>query len=123
VTVKVGFERAPAGRAFALLARLGPRWGRTTARALARIGALFRGGSSGGAVVVDLAWPGGASRRAALVAERDGQRMAALPAALAAHALVSGAARDRGALTASELLGAEGLVAAVTAAGFRRASD
>jgi hypothetical protein len=55
---------------------------------------------------------------AALLADHDGQRMAALPGALAACALQDGTATARGALTAYGLLGAQALVAGVTAAGY-----
>jgi hypothetical protein len=118
VTVKVAFESALATRAFALAARSGLRPGDRTARLLVRLGRLLPGGTSGGAVVTELAWPDGSRRSAAVVAERAGQRMAALPCALAARALASGVPA-KGALTAYELLGARGLLAALAAAGFR----
>ncbi len=120
LSVLVGFENRLAGPLFLLLARAGSRWGRRTASVLAHLGRLSQGGSSGGTVVVDLFWPDGLAVRAGLHAAREGQRMAALPAALAAHALESGRATARGALTVAELLGNEALLGEMTAAGFER---
>jgi hypothetical protein len=119
VTVKLGFELRAATLAFAILARLGLSYGERTARFLTRVGRLSSAGSSGGVVIAELFWADGAVRRAGLYAARDGQRMAALPAALAAEALLGGSARSRGALTAHELLGPRGLISGVVAAGFR----
>jgi hypothetical protein len=118
VTVRVGFENRIAGPAFALLARLGPRWGTRTAALLAGLGTLSRGGSSGGVVMSEIFWPDGAVRRAALHATQGGQRLAAVPAALPAWALETGSATLRGAVTAYEILGAEVLVSQMRAAGF-----
>lgn len=118
VSVKVGFELRPATLVFAALARLGPLYGKRTARVLAWLGRGARGlGSSGGAVVTELFWEDASVGRAALVAAEGGQRMAALPCALAAAALTSGVSA-RGALTAYELLGAGTLVAETERAGF-----
>jgi len=120
VTVLVGFENALAGPVFAALARLGPRWGARTAALLAPIGGLDRRGHSGGVVMAELLDGDGTTRRAALHAARDGQRLAAVPAALVAQALETGTAARRGAYTAYELLGAETLVAQTADAGFER---
>jgi hypothetical protein len=119
VTVNVGFESRAGTAAFALLARAGRGYGAGLARVLRGIASLVPGGTSGGVVLAELFWPDGTMRRAALRAERDGQRMAALPCALAVHALADDASLPRGALTADELLGAEALVSGVAAAGFR----
>jgi len=119
VGVKVGFERRAATTAFALLARLGSGYGSRLARLLGWLGGLAPGGTSGGIVQVELFWKDGTTRRAALLAEGGGQRMAALPCVLAVRALDDGSATARGALTAYELLGAEALVRAVAAAGYR----
>ena len=118
VWVKVGFESRLATAAFAALARWGSGYGDATARVFAALGRLAIGGSSGGTVVSELFFAGGRARRAALHAPRDGQRMAALPAALAARALEDGSATARGAFTAYELLGAETLVARMVDADF-----
>jgi NAD(P)-dependent dehydrogenase (short-subunit alcohol dehydrogenase family) len=119
VAVKVGFERRAATAAFALFARLGSGHGAGLARLLSWLGSLTPGGTSGGVVQVELFWQDGTVRRAALVGDGDGQRMAAQPCVLAVRALDGGSARARGALTAYELLGARALVGAVTAAGYR----
>jgi hypothetical protein len=72
--------------------------------------------------MVELFTDGGAGRRAALVSRDAGQRMAALPAALAALAL-DGETAARGALTACELLGARPLVDALVADGCELVID
>ena len=128
VTVKVGFEWDVVNRAFALLARLPPRVRRASAALLARAGGMApRFGSSGGAVLTELSGNGADAPRdghrswAAAVARRDGQRMAALPCALAA-ARLTGASGARapmaGAVTAYELIGATPLLRALEGAGF-----
>jgi hypothetical protein len=119
LSVFVGFERAAAGAAFSLLARCGPLWGPRMARIVTALGSLSRGGSSGGVVLAELVWRDGSTRRAALSGVSEGQRFAALPAALVARALETGAATAPGVHAAYELLGAESLVAQVEAAGFR----
>lgn len=118
VWVKVGFELRAVALAFAVLARASSGYGPRMARFLARVGKLPIGGSSAGVVMAELVWPDGSCRRAALHAGCDGQRMAALPAALAARALEAGAAAGRGALAAYELFGAPPLLEQVAGAGF-----
>jgi hypothetical protein len=119
VVVKVGFELRLATFGFALLALLGCRWGRRAAGVLVEVGELLRGlGCSGGAVMTELFYVDGSVRRAALVARRDGQRLAALPCALAAHALARGEIKGWGARTAYELLEAGTLLERLTAEGF-----
>lgn len=88
VRVKVGFEVRLATAGLALLARLGSGYGPRTASWLEWFGGWFRTlGTSGGAVMTELFAADGSSCRAAVVARRDGQRMAALPCALIANAL------------------------------------
>lgn len=88
VVVKVGFELRLVTTGLALLARLGSGYGPRTAAVLEWFGGWLRGlGTSGGAVMTELFAADGSTRRAALVARRDGQRMAALPCALVAHML------------------------------------
>jgi hypothetical protein len=119
VTVKVGFEMRLATRAFAGLARLSSQYGDGTARLLSRLGRLTGGtGRSGGAVLVELTWPDGTNRRAAIACAEDGQRMGALPGALAAAALASGDSARPGAATAYELLGHRELLQAMAACGY-----
>jgi hypothetical protein len=119
VSVKLGFELRVATYGFALLARLGSGYGSPTARLIALPGRLLRFlGCSGGAVMTELFLAGGQVRRAALLARRDGQRMAALPCALVARALAEGRAGPRGALTAYEYLGGQALLDALVGEGF-----
>ena len=119
VGVKVGFEFRPATYACALLAALGCRYGPRTADVLVTLGRPFSWfGSSGGAVMAELFYPDGSHRWAALVARQEGQRMAALPCALAALALGQGTIPTAGAWTAYELLGAGPLLDGLVAAGF-----
>ncbi len=119
LVVKVGFESQLATRLFATLAALSSRWGSTSARVLYLLGTLTSGwGSSGGVVLVELFDGNHAVQRAALVAQHDGQRMAALPCILVAHALCQEPALGRGALTAYELLGAKAMLAPICDQGF-----
>jgi hypothetical protein len=119
VSVKVGFELRLATYSFALLARLGTGYGEWTAGLLELPGRLLRRfGCSGGAVLTELFLADGSVRRAALLARTDGQRMAALPCALVAHALSNGSLAATGALTAYEFLGAKDLLEGLVAAGF-----
>jgi hypothetical protein len=119
VSVKLGFELRLANYGFAVLARLGSGYGSLTARLIALPGRLLRFlGCSGGAVMTELFLAGGQMRRAALLARRDGQRMAALPCALVARALAEGRAGPGGALTAYDYLGAQALLAALVGEGF-----
>jgi hypothetical protein len=121
VVVKVGFELSPVDNAFALLAALGADYGDGTADLLEWLGRCCRrGGTSGGAVMAELFWRDGSSRRAALCARQGGQLMAALPCALAAQALMQSSSPARGALTAYELLGPAALLDRLGAAGFER---
>jgi hypothetical protein len=119
VAVKFGFELQAANLAFALLAALGSNYGNRTAVLLERVGRLGAGrGCSGGAVMAELFWADGTVRRATLFGRRDGQRMAALPCALAVHALCVGAPNRAGAITVYELLGPSLLLERITAEGF-----
>jgi hypothetical protein len=105
VEVKVGFELPLLTRALSLLGRLRIPAGERTARWLARVGNATRAlGRSSGAVMAELTWADGSSRRSALVAERDGQRLAALPCALAVEALLRNGEAD-GALLPHQVLG------------------
>lgn len=116
--VQVGFESGLVDRGLGVLACLPATLRRRLAGPLARAGSvLARWGSSGGVVQTELTWADGVVQRAALVAERDGQRMAALPCVLAVRAILD-RATGRGALTAYELLGARALVGALESAGY-----
>jgi hypothetical protein len=117
VSVKLGFELRSATWALALLAALSSHWGRRTTALLKWVGQWSRGvGCSGGAVMTELFWADGSVRRVALLARRDGQRMAALPCALATHALCVGSGKP-GVTTVYELLGGS-LLERLTAEGF-----
>ena len=65
----------------------------------------------------------GMVRRAALVAKQDGQRMAALPCALAVEALCGDVDLEPGAFSVVELLGGAPLLEAICQRGFERISD
>jgi Saccharopine dehydrogenase NADP binding domain len=119
VSVKVGFELRLATYALALLAVLRFGYGARTARLLELPAGLFRRlGCSGGAVMTELFYPDGSTRRAALSAPDAGQRMAALPCAYVAQALAAGEVRATGATTAYEFLGAGPLLQRLVAAGY-----
>jgi hypothetical protein len=119
VAVKVGLELRAAALFFAVLARV-PGAHRLGRGFVARGGELLRGfGSSGGVVMAELFWPDGLRRARAIVARAHGQRMAALPAALVAEALLrSGPAGPWGAVQPDDVLGPGGLLAGMAAAGF-----
>jgi hypothetical protein len=124
VAVKVGFELPLVTFTFALLARLGHGYGPRLARLLELPGRLLGGlGCSGGAVMVELFLADGSVRLAALSGREDGQRLAALPCALAARDLCAGHVRKRGAVTAYEFFGARPLVDKLIAAGFELHTD
>jgi hypothetical protein len=118
VSVKVGFELRLVTYSFALLACLGWRLTALTPW-LERIGSVMGWcGSSSGVILVELFYASGSARRVALVARREGQRMAALPCALATRALCRESQLRRGAVTAYELLGGQRLLELLIAEGF-----
>jgi hypothetical protein len=117
VAVKVGFEFRLANWAFAALARLPFRYGGRTARVLDLPGRLVRGGSSGGAVMVELFEAKGSVISAAAVANRDGQRMAALPCVYAVQHLLE-QITFVGADTVAELIGGDTVLKSLTDDGF-----
>jgi Saccharopine dehydrogenase NADP binding domain len=119
VRVKVGFESRLATTSFVALSYLGPDLGARAAAVLGRAAGLFsRFGHSGGFVQVEL-WDGhGRCVTASLGGPREGQRMAALPAAFVARDLVENRIMTRGFLTAWEALGARALLDRLRAAGF-----
>jgi hypothetical protein len=120
VEVRVGFELGLAGPIFSFLARLGPRWGSGVARLLgATGGALGFMGHSGGAIMAELFWADGEKRAAALSSPANGQRLAALPCALAAARLAERRGGDpSGVLTPYQLFGVHPFLADLQAAGF-----
>jgi hypothetical protein len=116
----VGFELPLANAGFALLARTGAHWGRRTAAVLARLAALAPTiGTSGGAVLVELTWSEGRRATRALIADKGGQVMAALPCALVAHALASGPPAVIGVRPPSDVVAPSDLLSAMEAAGLR----
>ena len=120
VDVRVGFELPLANALFALLARTGAHWGRRTAAVLARVACLAPAiGTSGGAVLVELTWGGGRRATRALVADEGGQRMAALPCAVIAHALAAGPPPVVGVHAPTDVVAPSALLAALEAAGMR----
>jgi hypothetical protein len=119
VSIKVGFEMRLGNYLFALLALLRSGYGSFTARVLdissRAVGWL---GHSGGAVLTELFLEDGTVRTAAVGGPHDGQRMAALPCALAAAALARPTACSLGAITAYEFLGAVSLLEGLRQEGF-----
>jgi hypothetical protein len=119
VSVKVGFELRLVNYGLALLAVLGSDHVSGVTDLLEHPARLLRGiGTSGGAVMTELFCADGSARRSAVVARRDGQRMAALPCAFVAQALLNDDCRMRGAATAYDVLGAAPLLDRLVAAGF-----
>lgn len=120
VDVRVGFDLPLANAGFALLARIGPTWGRRTAALLSALAAVVpTGGATGGAVLVELSWEDGRRAARALVADEEGQRMAALPCAVVADALATGAATVTGVQPPTAVVSAGALLSALQAAGLR----
>ncbi len=111
ITVKVGFESRTATALLATIARCHL----PGADMLASVGRLFSWyGSSGGVVMVEDLKSG---RHAAVLARERGQRLAILPAVYVVRALC-GAGAQAGARTASEVLGADELLAALERDGY-----
>lgn len=120
VDVRVGFELPLASAGFAVLARMGARWGRRTAALLSQAAALApRVGATGGAVLVELTWSDGRRAARALVAGEEGQRMAALPCALVADALASGGSTVTGVQPPTAIIGPAALLSSLQEAGLR----
>jgi len=119
VRVKVGFELPLANISMAALARLGPRFGGLVLKTVTPVArGLSRFGHSGGFVKVELWSADGKAASLALGGARDGQRMAALPAAFVAQGLYEGSVAPRGVVTAWEALGAEPLIDRLIEAGY-----
>ena len=119
VRVKVGFESRLATTSLVALSYLGPDLGARAAAVLGRAAGLFsRFGHSGGFVQVELWDSNGRCVTASLGGPREGQRMAALPAAFVARDLVENRISARGVLTVWEALGARSLLDRLKAAGF-----
>ena len=116
LSVKLGFELRMVTGSFALLAFLSSNYGGRTAKLLEWLGkSLGRLGSSGAVVQTELFFADGSTRSAALLARRDGQRMAALPCALV---VCENKCNPSGAMTAYGLLGAMALIDRLVAEGF-----
>jgi saccharopine dehydrogenase-like NADP-dependent oxidoreductase len=119
VRVKVGFESRMATASLAAMSWLGPELGVPLSRAIlpmARVASRF--GHSGGYVKVELAGPDGERSDAWIGSAREGQRMAALPAAFVARGLYEGSIQERGTITSYEALGAQPLLDRISAAGY-----
>ncbi|MFL6198382.1 MAG: saccharopine dehydrogenase family protein [Thermoanaerobaculia bacterium] len=119
VRVKVGFESRMATASLAAMSWLGPELGVPLSRAIlpmARLASRF--GHSGGSVKVELWSPDGARSGAWIGGAREGQRMAALPAAFVARGLYAGSVEARGTVTSYEALGARPLLDRISAAGY-----
>ncbi|HSS77875.1 MAG TPA: saccharopine dehydrogenase NADP-binding domain-containing protein [Thermoanaerobaculia bacterium] len=119
VRVKVGFELRLANHFIGALARLGPRFGSALFKGFTPVArGLSRIGHSGGFVKVELWSANGQAASMALGGARDGQRMAALPAAFVAQGLYEGSVASKGVVTAWEALGAESLIDRLIEAGY-----
>lgn len=120
VEVRVGFELPVVNGLLRLMALTPLRWGRRTAAVLTRLGPLApRMGTSSGAVLVELAWTDGRRRARALIADEDGQRMAALPCALAAHVLATAPRAISGVRPPTDVVAPAALLSELEAAGLR----
>ena len=120
VVVKVGFELRSATYTMALLAKLHANWTPRAARMLALAGKPLQWlGSSGGAVMTELFWPDGTARSATMHSGQDGQRMAALPCAVATERLCRAEQTMHGSLTAYELCGGKSLLQQLETEGFQ----
>lgn len=123
VRVKVGFESRLATASLVALTYLGADRGPRAARLLGRAAGLFsRFGHSGGYVLVELRDAQGRQETASLGGPREGQCMAALPAAFVALDLYRGEIAPRGTTTAYEALGARPLLDRLAAQGYELAS-
>jgi saccharopine dehydrogenase-like NADP-dependent oxidoreductase len=119
VRVKVGFESRMATGSLAAMSYLGPELGVRISRAITPVARLAsRFGHSGGTVKVELWSPDGERSEAWIGSDREGQRMAALPAAFVARALHEGSLEARGTVTSYEALGARPLLERISAAGY-----
>lgn len=120
VSVKVGFELRLSTYGFALLAASRLRFGDHMYRFLDWLGRVMpRMGTSGGAVMTELFFADGSTYGGAVVGKQDGQRMAALPCALAVRKLATHQDSGKaGALTAYEYLGTDELLNQLAVAGF-----
>lgn len=119
VRVKVGFESRMATASLAAMSYLGPELGVPLSRAVTPVARLAsRFGHSGGYVKVELWSPDGERSRAWIGSAREGQRMAALPAALVARGLYEGGVDAKGTVTSYEALGAHPLLERISAAGY-----
>jgi short subunit dehydrogenase-like uncharacterized protein len=118
VSVKVVFELRLSNFLFAALALLGQSYGECTARLLERVGGSIRWGTSSAAIMTELFYPDGSTARATFYGHDHGQRLAALPCALAALSLCKERSSAAGAMTCYDLLGAEKLVRDIQEAGF-----
>lgn len=123
VRVKVGFESRLATASLAAMSYLGPELGVPLSRAIipsimpvARLASRF--GHSGGYAKVELTGPDGERSEAWIGGAREGQRMAALPAAFVARGLYEGSVEARGTVTSYEALGARALLDEISAAGY-----
>ncbi|MBM3993405.1 MAG: SDR family NAD(P)-dependent oxidoreductase [Planctomycetes bacterium] len=119
VSVKVGFELRLATYGIAFLAWLGIPLGPGSAWLLELPSRLLRGiGTSGGAVMTELFYPDGRKRTAAIVAGKNGQRMAALPAVFVARKLLAAPSAFHGVGIAHDVLGAKELIEALVEQGY-----
>jgi hypothetical protein len=119
VAVKLGFQLRLANYSLAALAALGGPARKRLGPWLGRAGNSLRFlGTSGGAVMTELFFADGSTRRATMLARTQGQIMASLPCALAVEALCNQSVPRPGALSIYELLEPATLLERLTAEGF-----
>ena len=119
VIVNVGFESRLVTAAFGCFARCAPAIGRRVLPWLAAIsGPLRHFGTSCGVVFAELVFADGSRRSAAMVARRDGQRLAALPCVYVVERLARGEACAAGAHSGGEILGHAALLERLVQDGF-----
>ncbi|PYV37743.1 MAG: hypothetical protein DMG09_13930 [Acidobacteria bacterium] len=118
IVVDVSFEMEIANRIFSVFSHSPFGLVQMLKIPVLKLGALFnRWGHEGGGVRVEFFYRNGSLRRATLLASREGQRMAIVPAFAAIQKILGGSAQA-GVFTAYDFLGAAPLLESLTAKGY-----